>query len=226
MILADISGQFIFFIVFAAIGVINWWLEKKKKEAESDSAPPPNRPPRAPREPSGTDSEEERLRRFMEALGVPQPPRQSPMQAPPRQKPATPVPAPRLRPVPRPAAQTMERRLQSPKPAARAFPPPKPARSPQPEEFQKAGRIEEAASSIERISGEFEQMNVRVAMPPVQPLETPAHLASAFAGTTSVLTRQGSPIAVSLRAMLHKPADLRAAFVAMELLGPPRGLQC
>jgi len=93
------------------------------------------------------------------------------------------------------------------------------------EEFPEAGRLEEAASSIEKISGEFEQMNVRVAMPPMQPLEAPGHLTSAFAGTTSVLQRPDSPLTESVRTLLRKPSDIRATFVAMEILGPPRGLQ-
>jgi hypothetical protein len=89
----------------------------------------------------------------------------------------------------------------------------------------RAGRIEEAASSIERISGEFESMNVRVAMAPVQTLERPAHLATSNAGTTSVLERGGNPLVASLRRTLTNPTDIRAAFLAAELLGPPRGLQ-
>jgi outer membrane biosynthesis protein TonB len=224
-VLADISGQFIFFIVFAAIGVINWWLEKKKKEAESDS-PPSGRPQSPATGGSGNESEQERLRRFLEALGVPQPPAPPPVQQPlPRPQPVAPPPGPRLRPVPRPAAQTMERRMQSPKPAAKVIRRPKPPVVPEAEEFPEAGRIEEAASSIEKISGEFEQMNVQVAMPPVQTLEHPARLATEFAGTTTVLRREDSPLTTSVRAMLRRPADIRTAFVAMEILGPPRGLQ-
>jgi hypothetical protein len=224
MFLASSSGQFIFFIVFAAIGVINWWLERKKKQAESD-LPPPGRAQSSPTGGSGTESEQERLRRFLEALGVPQPPAQPPVQQAPRPQPVAPPPEPRLRPVPRPAAQSMERRMQSPRPAAKVIRRPKPPVVLEAEEFPEAGRLEEAASSIEKISAEFEQMNVRVAMAPVQTLEHPAHLASAFAGTTTVVSREDSPLTGSVRAMLRRPADIRTAFVAMEILGPPRGLQ-
>ena len=34
IVLADIPGQLIFLIVAAAVGVVNWWLEKQKKKAE------------------------------------------------------------------------------------------------------------------------------------------------------------------------------------------------
>jgi len=219
MILADISGQFIFLIVFAAIGVINWWMEKRKKDAASGSTPQITRPQHSAGADSGGESEQERLRRFLEALGVPQPPAQQP----PRPQPVAPAPAPR--PARRPVVQTMERRAPSPRPQPRVVRAPKRPVFPEPEEFKEAGRLEEPARSIERIAGEFEQMNVRVAMQPVQSFEQPDHLAGAFAGTTSVLTRQGSPIATSLRKLLHNPTELRAAFVAMELLGPPKGLK-
>ena len=68
-------------------------------------------------------------------------------------------------------------------------------------------------------------MNVRVKMEPMQTLERPAKMGTGNAGTTSVLERGGSPIAATLRKLLHNPTDLRAAFVAMEVLGTPRGLQ-
>ena len=91
--------------------------------------------------------------------------------------------------------------------------------------MKRAGRIEEPASSIERISGEFSAMNVRVAMPPVRTLEKPPHLAMGTAGTTSVLERVGNPLVASLQRTLTNPVEIRAAFLAAELLGPPRGLQ-
>ena len=232
--LAGIEGNLIFLIVAAAVGVINWWLEKKKKESQSDSPQPPAAPNKPIAE-GGNNSEQERLRRFLEALGVPQPP-QTPQQTQPRPQPQ-PAPQPSRpkpaqaglpHPVQRQVAQRIEGRMQSTKPLRK--PQQQVARRPKPvvaerEEMQRAGRIEEAASSIERISGEFGGMNVRVAMPPVQTLETPAHLATANAGTTSVLERGGNPLVASLRRTLTNPTEIRAAFLAAELLGPPRGLQ-
>jgi hypothetical protein len=118
--------------------------------------------------------------------------------------------------------------MQSTKPQRK--PQPQITRHPKPlvaerEEFAEAGRLEEAASSIERIAGEFESMNVRVAMPPVQTLEQASNLATKNAGTTRVLERGGNPLVASLRRTLTNPTDIRAAFLAAELLGPPKGLQ-
>ena len=80
--LAAIDGQILFLVIAAIIGVINWISEKRKekKQAEQPEAEPNTTADRSTRE-----SEEERLRRFMEALGVPQgttrpPPRPAPLQ--------------------------------------------------------------------------------------------------------------------------------------------------
>ena len=213
--LAAIEGKLIFVVVAAIVGAINMWLEKRKKDSASNSP----QPPAAPRQSAtGSESEQERLRRFMEALGVPQP--QQPPQ-PQRQIPATPRPQPQ----PRTVVRARDRQMQAAKPAQKTIRQPKPQVVIAQPEMQRAGRIEEAASSIERISGEFSAMNVQVAMPPVQSLERPAHLATANAGTTSVLERGGNPLVASLRRTLTNPTDIRAAFLAAELLGPPRGLQ-
>ena len=222
--LALIEGKLIFIVVAGIVGAINWWLEKKKKEKESagGSAQPPPRP-QQPAANSGGD-EQERLRRFLESLGVPQPP--------PPQRPETAATAPGTRQsqhIQQRVAQPIEGRMQSPGPSvkkpAKQIRTPRPVRAQQPQEMARAGRIEEAASSIERISGEFSGMNVRVKMDPLQTPDQPAHMATGNAGTTSVLERSGSPIASRLRRLLHNSTDLRAAFVAMEVLGTPRGLQ-
>jgi hypothetical protein len=224
---ATISGQLVFLIVAAAVGVINWLVEKGKKAKGGGTSQPPQRSPAASG--GGNDSEQERLRRFLEALGVPQPPPAQPRPQPapqqPRPKPAqASLPHPVQRQVAQPIAGRMQGTTPQRKPAQQVIRRPKPVVAER-EEMHRAGRIEDAASSIERISGEFEAMNVRVAMPPVQTLDRPAHLATANAGTTSVLERDANPLVASLRRTLTNPKDIRAAFLAAELLGPPRGLQ-
>ncbi len=222
--LALIEGKLIFIVVAGIVGAINWWLEKKKKGKESaDGSTQPSPRPQQPAANSGSD-EQERLRRFLESLGVPQP------SQPQRPPPAAAAPATRQsQQIPQRVAQPIEGRMQSPRLSVKKPPKqirtPTPMRAQQPREMARAGRIEEAASSIERIAGEFRGMNVRVAMEPVQTLENTAHMATGNAGTTSVLERGGSPLASRLRRLLHNPTDLRATFVAMELLATPRGLQ-
>jgi len=225
--LAAIEGKLIFFAVFAVVGVINWWLEKQKLKSGS-SAPPPSDPANRPiPESAGNDSEHERLRRFLEALGVPQPQQPPRQPQPQRQIPATPQAQPQ--PLQRTVTRARDRQARAAQPAAKPAQkivrqPKPPVIAPQPE-MPRAGRVEAAASSIERISGEFGTMKVQVPTPPVQPLETPTHLATANAGTTSVLEREGNPLVASLRRTLTNPTDIRAAFLAAELLGPPKALQ-
>ena len=89
MILAvNIPNNLIFLIVFAAVGVVNWWLERRKKQSGSEGSQSPPRPqPRAGGPAPGGESEQERLRRFLEALGVPQQPGQTPPPAQPQPRP-------------------------------------------------------------------------------------------------------------------------------------------
>ena len=223
---SGIEPKLIFVVVAAIVGVINWLIEKKKKDHEATNSPTqaPPRPQQPAAQGQGGTDEQERLRRFMESLGVPQPPQpQRPQPAP-----APAIVSPRQQPqISRHTAQPIEQRMKSPKPVAKArakaMPRPLPVR--EPEEMQRAGRIEEAASSIEKISGEFSAINVNVTMDPLNTPDRPAHLASGAAGTTSVTERDINPLIASVRRLLQKPADLRGAFVAMEILGPPRGLQ-
>ena len=216
--LAAIEGNIVFVIVAAAVGAINWWLEKKKKAAESGAPQPPAAPPHPIPGGAGNESEQERLRRFLEALGVPQGEQQQPQ--PQRQIPASPQPP---RP-PRAGVRTRDRQSQTArpvqKPAQKILRPTAQPVAIEPGEMHRAGRIEDAAASIERISGEFETMNVRVDIPTMQMPKTTAN-----AGTTSVLERDANPLVASLRRTLTNPTDIRAAFLAAELLGPPKALQ-
>src|SRR6187399_2554449 len=97
-----INDQLLYLIAAAAYGVFAWWTNRRKggeldqgdgegiprndaPPARNDTPPPrdtpvqPSSPIPAPRQPQQADSEQERLRRFLEALGVPagaqQPPR-------------------------------------------------------------------------------------------------------------------------------------------------------
>ena len=222
--LASIEGKVVFMVVAALVGGINWWREKKKKESGGDSPQPPAAPRAAAPGGVENESEQERLNRFLQALGVPQQPAQSQPQ-PPSQNPAVAQPQPQSQAVVRARDRRPQIARALAKPAQQIVRRPAQPVVIAPEEMQRAGRIEEPASSIERISGEFGAMNVRVAMPPVQTLEKPAHLATANAGTTSVLERGGNPLVASLRRTLTNPTEIRAAFLAAELLGTPRGLQ-
>ncbi len=222
--LASIEGKVVFMVVAAIVGVINWWLEKRKKEMGSDSPQPPAAPRPTAAGSATNESEQERLRRFLQALGVPQQPGQAQPQ-PQRQTPPTARPQPQQQAAIRPRDRRPQVAKAVAKPAQKAVRRQAQPVLSEPEEMHRTGRIEEAASSIERISGEFGAMNVRVQMPPAQTLSQPPHLAMGTAGTTTVSERIGNPLVASLRRTLTTPAEIRTAFLAAELLGPPRGLQ-
>ena len=226
---ANIQGNLLFLIVFAAVGVVNWWLERKKQRAASNEKQSPSRPqPRANAPASGGDSEQERLRRFLESLGVPQQPGQP--QPPPQSVPRPVQPIPRTpAPAPRAIKRTVEpirrahipepRKVPAPTRAAPAYrPTPQRPAMLKPEEMQPGGRLEESASSIESVSAEFQHMTMAQ-------LGVPAHLADDASKPATLTRNAAAPVIESLRLALRTPADLRTAFVTMELLGKPRGLQ-
>ena len=226
---ANIQGNLLFLIVFAAVGVVNWWLERKKNQAAANEKQSPSRPqPRANAPAAGGESEQERLRRFLEALGVPQQPGQP--QPPQQVRPQAMQPAPQ---IPAPASRTIRqkveptrrthipepRRIPTPTRAAAAHrPAPRRPAIPEPEEFREAGRLEESASAIENVSSEFQHMTM-------EQLGVPAHLADTASKPATLTRNAAAPVVESLRLALRTPADLRTAFVTMELLGKPRGLQ-
>ena len=228
MILAfDIPPKLVGLIVFAAVGVINWWLERKKSQVIANEKQSPSRPLRANAPATGGESEQERLRRFLEALGVPQPPGQP--QPPAKARPPAMQPVPQSpAPAPRAIRQTVEPTRRAPISEPRRIPTPTRAATyrtvqqrpavPEREPMRPAGRLEESSSSIENVSAEFQHMTMAQ-------LGVPAHLADT-ASTPATLTRNAAaPVVESLRLALRTPADLRTAFVTMELLGKPRGLQ-
>ena len=215
-LLASAEGNLVFLIAFAVIGVINWLVEQAKKQGAGEQPRPTSAPRQSPPN-AGGDSEQERLRRFMEALGIPQ--QQQPKPQPQRQAPAQQPQRQIIRPQERVRPAQTTARVE-PKPRKK----PKPVKA-EAEEFGRAGRIEEAATAIEQISGEFDAMNVRVTMPAAPPFERPDRLATAKAGTTSVAGHDSNPAANLLRRSLTNPTDARSALLLAELLGPPKALR-
>ena len=88
VILASVEGQVVALVIAGIIALINWLTKKN----ESAAAPPV--PPK-----TGADAEAERMRKFMEALGLPADQAPKPVRRPsaPRAK-AAPPPLPRARP--------------------------------------------------------------------------------------------------------------------------------
>ena len=207
MILAAAKSDFeiILYIAAAGWGVITWIRNKKSEQSESAPAPTERSQPLRPAPPQAQtqtqDAEAERLRKFLEALGVPanqQPP-----------KPVQPAPRP-VQPPPRPIRRPQQQRP-LPQVAVR-----KPAPVVEKEEMALAGRLEEPAHSIEQVGADFDSMAKGMAMQPIPELERRAEADGA---------RHVQPTAVtgkSIHDLLRSPDSLRSALVLREVLGPPR----
>ena len=89
--------QLLFLALLAVVGLLRWFSqmaeERRNREAEKRTGPPP---PNTPIQRAPAETEEERMRRFMEALGVPS--------APPVERKQTPPPPPAQ---PRPTRKTL-----------------------------------------------------------------------------------------------------------------------
>lgn len=195
--------QLFVLLVFGAIALAKWAIERAG--SGTDAAPP--KPPRAGgpavRRTPAANSEEERMRKLMEALGVPPgnvPPRRVAPRAQTPERPLAPVrppaspmydigPRPRRRSIPAEAAPVRPREVvvvQAPPPVAA---PARPA-APAPE-----------SAPLEPAVAEFLQ---------TETIQTP------FPAVRSP--------AADVRALLRTNATLRDAIVLREVLGPPRGL--
>lgn len=208
--------QLFILLVLAALALGKWFITRN----ETDGEVPPESGERRDQtdatrrtRPGETLSEEERMRRFMEALGIPttsEPPPKVTRRTEEPPKPLAPVrPPPVLTPqIPR--RQKTEAQKQPPRrPTAPAQPPPSPVPppiplaplSPPPLSVPETVRVEEPAPLP--------------AYPTLtdKPYEIPVRPVSG--------TRQSA----DLRALLRRTDSVRQALVLREVLGPPRGLQ-
>ena len=180
------------FFVLAMIALVFKWLTKLGAE-KNESQPPPSPNNRTPRPPA--QSEQERVRRFLEALGVPpgtEPP--APIRrrevvprrasTPPRTSPKRPVQSKWQQPLPPLTTSPL------PPPVVTEIPPPAPIAPP----------------------------SAPPPPPPVQPL--PAAIRRSEV-TPTVSLRPS----ISLGELLRRRESVQQAVLLREILGPPRGLQ-
>lgn len=196
--------QLIVLIIAGFIALANWAVRKAAKTAEEQkrqAGPPPTAEPGARRRQGPVyEDEEERLRRFMEALGVPNPPV-----------------APR--PVATPLQPPVARRIRPPAPVTKAAAPPAPPRvvkpSPPPVVVAQPLAPEVDPSPYESFTRVPESPSSAF---PAAPLEI------------SAMPVEGSPgagiVKVSeLQSLLKSPSSLRTAILLREILGPPKSMQ-
>jgi len=223
-------------IIFGVIAFANFLIKKSREDSGEFSSPPEppviRRPPVQRRPAAQGESEEERMRRFMEALGMPpvaQPPpliqrpavrqpAESGQVAKPVQAAQPSVQGSAARPnagVPRnpvPVVVRQRRTVVVPS-APRQTPPPIPAVAGV-QSRATASRPEPEASFSEASALPSQQESPDLAMPD-QSVSEPVVAAAPVQSVDPM----------GIRAMLQNPANVRAAMVLREVLGSPRGLQ-
>ncbi|HEX5176224.1 MAG TPA: hypothetical protein VFV83_04295 [Chthoniobacteraceae bacterium] len=246
MILGDLDGNLLFYVIAAVIGLISWLTKKD----ESGSGKPTSAPkfPR-PKSAGSQKPEEDRLREFLDALGIPadqRPPvaKQTPPEPVTRPSVAADLrgqiapasrsaPAPTSRgapeppPIPRAVTSRPQRRLSTPLPV------PSPPRTPPEREDEWAALDEQEAptAAVEQLHvpelvtpslPEFVTTSSSISAIPSERLASLGPVGDAYDRDTILsvgFARQ------RVRTLLQSPPDVRAAIILREILGPAPGLQ-
>ena len=188
----DMNDTLIFLVLAGLALIFKWLTSRGSDDSEKPEAPPNEQAP--PRQPP--QSEEERVRRFLEALG-----------APPGTRPPSPV---RPRWVVRPASPPAQR----PK-AKRSWVQPLPPLVTTPKDL---GPPPPTTTQFEPVVAEVTPPIAVAPSPPIILPSTPSPMPRATA-PTRVMPRQ------SLGTLLRQRGSIRQAIILREVLGPPRGLQ-
>jgi hypothetical protein len=223
-----------FLILVAVIGLVRWIAQMAENKRNADAArragtASAESRPNAPVERAPAQSEEERIRKFMEALGMPtdQPPpppvqptavmrapeaRTAPAQPQPQERRRTFAPPP-VDPFPRPVFQrptvvVEPRQAPAPPPLPAAPPPPLPTR-------ETSVLVEQASRTTASAAPEFTVQDIDEAAAEAA-LTREARRASGAAIVTS-------PVSLVERLSTHE--GLRDAMVLREIFGPPRSME-
>ena len=178
------------FLVLAGIALLFRWLTKVGGQSDESDSGPPAPPARL------NETEAERIRRFLEALGAP------PGSAPP----------PRVQPRPPQRRVVMPKAAAEPRPAKRSWVQPLPPLVTAPQEPPPLPPVE----AIRPTSP--------VPLSLVVPVSPAAAVMPVKSSRAQPASRPSSSRG-SLGALLRSPASVRQAIVLREVLGPPRGLQ-
>ena len=193
-------NDFLIFLVLAGVALVFRWLTNQaREESEKDSSPSPEEPASRP----PTQSEEERVRKFLEALGVP------PGTAPPRRMKPRSV---RPRRVTTPQAQP-------PQKVRRSWVQPLPPLVTTPEEAAPApaATAPEPTEPPARVETRTE---VFISPAAEGPAESKVKVVRQKRPRSTV-----APASASFMALLRTRNSVRQAIILREVLGPPRGLQ-
>lgn len=223
MFLASIEGNLIGLIIFAVIGVINW-LAQRKQDTDAKRAKPARDERMAPtpeQDLRKASDEEERLRKFMEALGLPpnsQPPQRTEAKRPPFvSRPAEPPRVPQIK-------QSQAQQLRPPyATSSEPKPPPPPVLPRRLAEVPAEPTLPVEAQSLPplrtRAVAEFDTVASHISA-------IPHEMAAAHAARDAYQERAPTHAAAqnSFVELLGSRDDLRRAVLLREVLGLPRGL--
>ena len=218
--------QLIVLVVVGVVALAKWLLENAGRFQQGEGSDLPERRTQQPpgTAPEASEEERERMRRFMEALGLPElgaPPASARNLKPPSKPPVRPAAdsrrprQPAVRPLARPGREPLA-------PVRPSIAPPLETGGPLPE-LPKTASVSESAPCME------------VAPIPALEWAQPVSTAPAPAGgprrptPAPVASESKRPGAAgdrsALREQLRTPAALRRAILVREILGPPKGLQ-
>jgi hypothetical protein len=210
MILADAGINVIILAIAGIVALVRWFTTK------DEEAPPTSEQDAPRRQATAGPSEDERMRRFLEALGVPT----EGQVPPPRNRPAArtaeppPLKAPQNYPAPTVAHRKDFRRT----PPIVVVPPPIPVERPS---FEAAPPPVPPAR--EMYDSELHLPEVKEYVTASSTASSDREVPATWRHESAVLT--AAPVGEQWRHLLRSPRDLRTAIVMREILGPPRSLQ-
>jgi hypothetical protein len=182
---------------------------KTKKDEQQTSKPPPTTLDPIPRAPA--ESDEERIRKFLEALGQPAASRPPPPVTPRTNIPPRPL-APVQPPISQPVPAWMLPREQARKPdVARR-------ETSQPEVMR---RVQKISPPVITGAPVFEVHKEPLPIEPPPVIKTPLE---AYAAATRPIPK-GADLKTDIASLLASKSGLRGAIILREIFGPPRSLQ-
>jgi hypothetical protein len=198
-----VSFDNLLFLLLVAVAVLFQFLAKaaakagkdQTKRTETPRTPTPTRRP-------PTESDEDRIRKLLDALGQPPTSRPPPPVAPRTEIAPRPV-APVQPPMP-PLAQLRRDKRRKREVIPKEIPPPRPGR---------------AAEKTVPPAFEVQERELPIAPPPI--FKAPAE---AYAGVTPAIAK-AEGLRADVATLLASTSGLRDAIILREILGPPRGLR-
>jgi hypothetical protein len=198
-----VSFDNLLFLLLVAVAVLFQFLAKTAAKAGKDQtkrASTPRTPTQLQRPP--TDSDEDRIRKLLEALGQPPTSRPPPPVAPRTEIPPRPV-AP-VQPPMSPLSQLRRDKRRKREATPKEIPPPRTVRG--------AEKMVPSAFEVQK-----EQL-------PIEPTPIFKAPAETYAGVTPTIAKAQGP-KTDVATLLASTSGLRGAIILREILGPPRGLR-